>query len=129
MLRIALFLSVLAVVAAVPAIAEICALDHVPAATLLLPYFEVDIDDPTGERSESTEVVINNNLPAPTVARFTFWTDLGVPVGSADLLLTGFDYVEFKLGDFFRVGGGRHRPQVWKRRLTERCRPRRSVHR
>jgi hypothetical protein len=51
--------------------AELCAQDAVPAATLLLPYFEVDVTHPSGV---TTVVSINNAVAARTstfrVARF-----------------------------------------------------------
>ncbi len=40
-----------------PAAAKTCALDVVPAATLLLPYFEVDLRSPSGR---TTLMAINN---------------------------------------------------------------------
>ncbi|HJO04989.1 MAG TPA: hypothetical protein QGG47_13565 [Acidobacteriota bacterium] len=98
--------STIVLLAAVPAIAEICAVDHVPAATLLLPYFEVDLNDPAGLRTESTSVVINNGDDTPAVVRGTLWTDLGVPIGAFDLFLTGYDYEEFRIGQIFEAEQG-----------------------
>ncbi|HXO29718.1 MAG TPA: hypothetical protein VOA80_20365, partial [Thermoanaerobaculia bacterium] len=46
-LAIGLVLAVL-LLAAAPAMAVICTIDAVPAATLLLPYFEVDLNNPNG---------------------------------------------------------------------------------
>ncbi len=42
---------------AAPVRAAVCTLDNRPAATLLLPYFEVDLADPAGL---TTLVAINN---------------------------------------------------------------------
>ena len=45
------FVSISAAVAPMsPAAAKTCALDVVPAATLLLPYFEVDLASPGARR-------------------------------------------------------------------------------
>jgi hypothetical protein len=71
-----------------PAAAEICTIDDVPAATLLLPYFEVDLDDPNGV---NTLFSINNASASAALAHVTFWTDLSVPVLDFDIYLTGFD--------------------------------------
>lgn len=70
------------------AVAEICTIDDVPAATLLLPYFEVDLSDPNGV---NTLFSINNASAAPALAHVTVWTDLSVPVLDFDVYLTGFD--------------------------------------
>lgn len=83
------------------AFAEICAIDAVPAATLLLPYFEVDLDDPDGV---TTLFSINNASAAPAVAHITFWTDLTVPTLDFDLFLTGYDVITVNLRDVFENG-------------------------
>ena len=48
------------------------AIDVVPAATLLLPYFEVDLANPDGV---TTLFSVNNASAAPQLAHVTFWTD------------------------------------------------------
>ena len=68
--------------------AEIGTIDDVPAATLLLPYFEVDLDDPNGI---NTLFSINNASASAAVAHVTVWSDLSVPVLDFDVYLTGFD--------------------------------------
>jgi hypothetical protein len=68
--------------------AEIGTIDDVPAATLLLPYFEVDLDDPNGV---NTLFSINNASASAAVAHVTVWSDLSVPVLDFDVYLTGFD--------------------------------------
>ena len=52
-----LLVACLLAVLAAPAFAVIGTVDDVPAATLLLPYFEVDLDDPNGV---TTLMSINN---------------------------------------------------------------------
>ena len=46
-------------VAAAPAAAELCAIDAVPAATLLIPYFEVDLTR-APNKVEKTQFSVNN---------------------------------------------------------------------
>lgn len=87
--------------AAGPAAADLCTLDTRPAATLLLPYFEVDLDDPNGR---TTLVAFANARPAATLTRFTLWTDLGVPSLSFDVYLTGYDVQTVNLRDLFEAG-------------------------
>ncbi len=48
----------------------------VPAATLLFPYFEVDLQDPAGL---TTLFAVVNRSAGFVLARVTLWTDLGVP--------------------------------------------------
>ena len=62
--------------AAAPARADACTLDNVPAATLLLPYFEVDPDE---SRRPTTLFSINNASARAALAHVVLWTDLGVP--------------------------------------------------
>ena len=85
----------------VPAVAEIGTIDDVPAATLLLPYFEVDLDDPNGV---TTLFSINNASAAPAIAHVTLWTDLSVPTLDFNVFLTGYDVVTFNLRDLFTSG-------------------------
>ena len=89
------------ILAGPPAPAEMCVMDLVPAATLLLPYFEVDLDDPRGL---TTILSINNSSAQPAVAHLTFWTNLAIPVINFDVFLTGYDVVTMDLGDMFHKG-------------------------
>jgi hypothetical protein len=84
-----------------PAIAEICTIDAVPASTLLVHYFEVDLDEPGGL---TTLFSVNNASAAPTLAHVTLWTDWSLPTIDFDVYLTGFDVQSFNLRDFFTTG-------------------------
>ena len=75
-----------------------CRLANQPAATLLIPYFEVDVDDAGGR---TTLVSINNAAPRPALARMVVWTDWGVPTLAFDVYLTGYDVQTFNLRDLF----------------------------
>jgi hypothetical protein len=83
------------------AVAEIGTIDDVPAATLLLPYFEVDLNDP---QALTTLFSINNASAAPAIAHVTLWTDLSVPTLDFNVYLTGYDVVTFNLRDLFTTG-------------------------
>jgi hypothetical protein len=83
------------------AIAEICTIDAVPASTLLVHYFEVDLDNESGL---TTLFSVNNASAAPTLAHVTLWTDWSVPTIDFDVYLTGFDVQSFNLRDFFTTG-------------------------
>jgi len=74
--------------ASLPAAAKLCTVDAVPGATLLLPYFEVDLDDPNGL---TTLLSVNNASATAVLTHATVWSDLAVPVLSFNLYLTGYD--------------------------------------
>jgi hypothetical protein len=78
--------------------AELCTVDAVPAATLLVPYFEVDLDNPNGV---TTLFSINNASAAPALAHVIFWTDWSFPTIDFDIYLTGYDVVTVNLRDVF----------------------------
>jgi hypothetical protein len=81
-----------------PAAAKTCALDVVPAATLLLPYFEVDLKSPSGR---TTLMAIDNASDRAALAHVVLWTDLGVPTLAFDVYLTGYDVQTINLRDLF----------------------------
>ncbi|HEX9944850.1 MAG TPA: hypothetical protein VGG03_22805 [Thermoanaerobaculia bacterium] len=85
--------------AALPVRGDICALDGGPAATLLLPYFEVDLDNPNGR---TTVFSINNATEKAVVAHVVLWTDLAVPTLGFDVFLTGWDVQTLNLRDLFQ---------------------------
>ena len=80
--------------ASLPAGAKIGSIDLVPAATLLVPYWEADADNPSGV---DTLVTITNASATAIVAHATLWTDYGIPTDTFDIYLTGFDNETFSL--------------------------------
>lgn len=85
--------------AAVPATInndDSCDIKVGPAATLLLPYFEVDTNDTTGR---TTLFTITNVTRYPQIAHVTLWTDWAYPVLSFNLFLTGYDVQAINLYD------------------------------
>lgn len=84
-----------------PVAAELCTPDVVPGATLLLPYFEVDIDDPAGV---STLFSVNNASATAILAHATIWTDLSIPVLDFNIYLTGYDVQTISLRDIIVLG-------------------------
>jgi hypothetical protein len=72
------------------ALAVICAIDEVPAATLLLPYFAVDYTSPDGS-GQNTLFSINNASATAVLAHVVVWSDLSVPVLDFNVYLTGYD--------------------------------------
>ncbi|MEM7582500.1 MAG: hypothetical protein AAF560_03900 [Acidobacteriota bacterium] len=78
-------------------------MDEVPAATLLIPHFMIDLDacDPAGL---NTVVKITNASPEATVAQLTFWSDWGAPVIEYQIYLSGYDVETLDLADHFCNG-------------------------
>lgn len=72
------------------AFAELCTVDDVPAATLLVPHFAVDLAADPGW-GVNTLFSINNASAAPTIAHISVWSDWSQPVLDFDIFLTGFD--------------------------------------
>ncbi|MEA2560026.1 MAG: hypothetical protein QOH06_1530 [Acidobacteriota bacterium] len=84
-----------------PASAVIGTIDAVPAATLLLPYFEVDIANQNGV---DTMFSINNASNLAVLAHVTVWTDQSVPALDFAVYLTGYDVQTISLRDIFVSG-------------------------
>lgn len=72
-----------------------------PAATLLLPYFEVDLDNPGGA---NTLFSINNASASATLAHVTVWSTMHVPVYTFDVYLTGYDMQTINVRDILDGG-------------------------
>jgi hypothetical protein len=81
-----------------PATAEVCTIDDVPAATLLLPYFEVDLGN---GRGINTLFSVNNASASAAVAHITLWTDQSIPTLDFDVYLTGYDVQTISVRDLF----------------------------
>ena len=81
--------------------ADLCSLGPSPAATLLLPYFEVDLG---GGEGVNTLFSIHNSEPRAALAHVTVWTDWAVPVLSFDVFLTGYDVVTVDLHNVLANG-------------------------
>ncbi|MCP3962089.1 MAG: hypothetical protein GY719_29960 [bacterium] len=89
--------------------AELCTIDAVPAATLLLPYFECGLtpteDDPVASaRSVDTFFSVNNASAAPAVVHVVLWGDWSQPSIDFNIFLTGYDVETLSLCDMFNNG-------------------------
>ena len=69
-----------------------------PAATLLLPYFDVDVKAPQPSAAQ-TLFTIQNTSRFPQIAGVTLWTDWGFPVLHFNVFLTGYDVQGINLYD------------------------------
>lgn len=80
-----------------------CDIAVLPAATLLLPYFEVDFRAPSGVR-ETTVFTITNTTNLPQAVQVTLWTDYDYPVLAFNIFLTGYDVQSINLYDVIARG-------------------------
>ena len=78
-----------------------CDIALLPAATLLLPFFEVDVNDPS---AANTRITITNVTNADRVAHVTLWTDRGYPVLGFNVKFTGYDLEVIDLFDVINRG-------------------------
>jgi hypothetical protein len=78
-----------------------CDIKVAPAATLLLPLFQVDLDQPA---EKTTLMTITNVAPLPQIARVTIWTDWAYPVLTFNIFLTGYDVQSIDLYDVLARG-------------------------
>lgn len=89
-----------------PLFGELNTIDVVPAATLLVPHFAVDMAGcGSGSFTEFTTLVtISNPRSAPTIVQLTFWTDTSFATVDYMIYLDGFDIVSANLADMFCDG-------------------------
>src|SRR5689334_20909406 len=100
-MRTFVLLAALLLLLAAPMSARICTIDDVPAATLLLPYFEISIPDIGGIQ---TIFSINNASATAVLAHVVVWSDLSVPVLDFNVYLTGYDVQTINLRDILANG-------------------------
>lgn len=79
--------------------ANICAYDQVPAATLLFPFVQMDLDN-----GIDTQFAITNVSSEAQVVHVTVWTDYSVAVLDFNILLTGYDVQTISVSKIFREG-------------------------
>jgi hypothetical protein len=80
---------------------DTCDIALLPAATLLLPWFEVDLNTRIGEQTLMTVTNVSNT---EQVARVTLWTDRGFPVITFNIYLTGYDVQSINFYDVVALG-------------------------
>lgn len=80
-----------------------CDIGTAPAATLLLPYFEVELEEPVDQASSTLFTVVNTSRE-PQIAHVTVWTDWAWPVLTFNIFLTGYDVQSINLYDVLATG-------------------------
>ncbi len=104
---LAVFILFAALFTAPMAQAELGVIDYVPAATILIPYFEVDVSDAACANATAgvtTLFAVTNTVADSTLVRVNLWTDWNVPLLGFDIFLTGFDIQTINLRDIFCFG-------------------------
>ena len=85
-----------------------CTIDHKPAATLLVPYFQVAVSastaaapqvfgSATGTDFADTFMTVLNASAEPELAHVTVWNRRSVPVLDFNIALTGFDSLSWSM--------------------------------
>lgn len=74
-----------------------------PAATLLLPFFDVDFKSPQ-TTARTTLFTITNVSALPQIAHVVVWTDWSFPALDFNIFLTGYDVQSINLYDIFARG-------------------------
>jgi len=80
-----------------------CDIGTYPAATLLLPYFEVESGRHPLEAQNTIFSIINTSR-MPQIARVTLWTDYGFPAIWFNIFLTGYGVQSISLYDVIANG-------------------------
>src|SRR4051794_2343175 len=102
--RIALALTLLITISAAAGVPDndaTCDIKVGPAATLLLPYFAVDLAA-TGE--QTSLCTITNVSRYSQIAHVTLWTDWSFPVLTFNIFLAGYDVQSINLKDILVSG-------------------------
>src|SRR5581483_6567860 len=82
---------------------DTCDISTAPAATLLLPYFDVDFKSPQAT-ARTTLFTITNVSNIPQIAHVVIWTDWSYPVIDFNIFLTGYDVQAINLYDILSRG-------------------------
>ena len=80
-----------------------CDIGVAPAATLLLPHFEVDFRS-FASTALTTRFTVINTSHLPQIARATIWSDWGYPAFTFELFLTGYDVANVDLYELLNRG-------------------------
>jgi hypothetical protein len=75
-----------------------CDIGVAPAATLLLPYFEVDVQSAPAT-AQTTLFTIVNTSQMPQIAKITLWTDWAYPALTFSAYVTGYGVASINLSD------------------------------
>lgn len=101
--RCAFLIAIAVMVSGSVAHAKICVLDNVPAATLLIPYIDQPLDA-CDDLDQTSAITVQNHSTAGLWAKFTIWSNLGVPVFQKDVIIQGGGSQQFAFGELLCTG-------------------------
>ncbi len=82
-----------------------CALDVVPASTLLFPFVEYDYEQGAIDNSGQTTLFAITNVSSDAqIVHITLWTDYSIAILDFNLTLTGYDVQTINIRDILRDG-------------------------
>jgi hypothetical protein len=82
-----------------------CALDVVPASTLLFPFVEYDYEQGAIDNNgQTTLFAITNVSSEAQIVHVTLWTDYSIAILDFNLTLTGYDVQTINIRDILRDG-------------------------
>jgi hypothetical protein len=83
---------------------DTCDISVTGAATLLLPYFEVDFNAASQTTARTTLFTITNVSRYPQIAHVVVWTDWSYAALDFNIFLTGYDVQAINMYDIFARG-------------------------
>jgi len=82
-----------------------CALDAVPASTLLFPFVQYDYEQGMIDDSgQTTLFAITNVSSEAQIVHITLWTDFSIAILDFNLTMTGYDVQTINIRDILREG-------------------------
>ena len=82
-----------------------CALDAVPASTLLFPFVSYDYDQGLIDNDGQTTLFAITNVSSDAqIVHITVWTDFSIAILDFNLTLTGYDVQTINIRDILRDG-------------------------
>jgi hypothetical protein len=82
-----------------------CALDAVPASTLLFPFVSYDYDQGLIDNDGQTTLFAITNVSSDAqIVHITLWTDFSIAILDFNLTLTGYDVQTINIRDILRDG-------------------------
>jgi hypothetical protein len=80
-----------------------CDISTTPSATLLLPYFEVELSKRVNDAANTIFTIINTSSNAQ-ISRVTIWTDYGYPAAWFNIFMKPYDVQAISLWDVISMG-------------------------
>jgi hypothetical protein len=80
-----------------------CDISTTPSATLLLPYFEVELGKRVNDAANTIFTIINTSANAQ-ISRVTIWTDYGYPAAWFNIFMKPYDVQAISLWDVISLG-------------------------